>query len=186
MGSLNVSSIPATSKLARSENQDQTTASTLLNAGESIPDKSLRRVFELSNSKSLTFYLTNQTDLETVLKRMKLWVAWSEKAMPQSRWEVVQKGSAWTLMNARFKRKILTLCDDRAAITLENSLPALMKWFHDLSLAVSQAQSQKQYSTAQLKLAHSLFVEMSLPQTDPLVVLKKLFGVEFAKNSLES
>jgi hypothetical protein len=174
--------------------QDQAVTSVTLNStepvaesvtkpvAESVPDKSLRRVFELSNSKSLTFYLINQADLESVLKRMRLWVAWSEKAMPQSRWEVIREGTTYTLMNSRFKRKILTLCHDRAAITLENSLPALIKWFHDLSLAVSQAQSQKQYSAAQLKLAHSLFVEMSLPQTDPLVVLKKLFGVEFVKH----
>ncbi|MCY7277956.1 MAG: hypothetical protein LH702_30535, partial [Phormidesmis sp. CAN_BIN44] len=63
----------------------------------------------------------------------------------------------------------------------------LMKWFHDLSLAVSQSQSHRQYSAVQLKLAHSLFIEMRLPmsllQTDPLVALKKLFGVEFSKNS---
>jgi hypothetical protein len=84
-------------------------------------------------------------------------------------------------MNAHFKRRILRFSGDRAAIAFENSLPVLVRWFHDLSLAVSQSPNQRQYSAAQLQLAHSLFVEMSLPQTDPVVVLKKLFGVEFSK-----
>jgi hypothetical protein len=56
-----------------------------------------------------------------------------------------------------------------------------MQWFHDLALAVSQSQSQRCYSAAQLKLAHTLFVEMSLPQDDLLAVLRTLFGVDFAK-----
>lgn len=102
--------------------------------------------------------------------------------MPQSRWELVQDGTTYTLMNAHFKRRILRFSSDRASVAFENSLPVLVRWFHDLGLAVSQAQNQRQYSAAQLQLAHSLFVDMSLPQTDPIVVLKKLFGVEFSKS----
>ncbi len=101
--------------------------------------------------------------------------------MPQSRWELVQNGTVYTLMNARFQRRILRFSAEQSAIMLENSLPVLVKWFHDLSLSVSQAQNQRQYSTAQLKLAHSLFVDMNLPQKDPIAVLRKLFGIEFTK-----
>jgi hypothetical protein len=140
-----------------------------------------RRVLELPATKWLTFALSNRSDTDVILKRMRLWVTWSEKAMPQSRWEVIQEGTTYTLMNAHFKRRILRFSGDRAAIAFENSLPVLVRWFHDLSLAVSQSPNQRQYSAAQLQLAHSLFVEMSLPQTDPMVVLKKLFGVEFSK-----
>jgi hypothetical protein len=104
--------------------------------------------------------------------------------MPQSRWELLQDGTVYTLRNASFKRNILRFSLDRASVTLENSLPALMRWFHDLGLAISQSQSQKQFSPTQLKLAHSLFVDMSLPQDNPLAVLKKLFGIEFSKTSL--
>ncbi|XGV97371.1 MAG: hypothetical protein ACAF41_32210 [Leptolyngbya sp. BL-A-14] len=140
-----------------------------------------RRVLELPASRWLNFYLSNSRDSDAVLKRMRLWAAWSEKAMPQARWELVQEGTTYTLMNAHFKRRILRFSSDRDSIAFENSLPVLVRWFHDLGLAVSQAQNQRQYSTAQLQLAHSLFVDMSLPQTDPVVVLKKLFGVEFSK-----
>ena len=101
--------------------------------------------------------------------------------MPQSKWEVIKDAGGYTLMNARFKRRILRFSPDLSAVMLEHSLPVLMKWFHDLSLAVSQAQNQRQYSAVQLKLAHTLFIEMSLPQTDPFIALKKLFGVEFSK-----
>lgn len=142
----------------------------------------LRRVLDLQ-PKPLIFYLSDRGDADAILKRMRLWVAWSEKAMPQSKWEIVQDASGYTLMNARFKRRILQSSPDLSSVGLEHSLPVLMKWFHDLSLAVSQAQNQRQYSAVQLKLAHTLFIEMSLPQTDPLIVLKKLFGVEFSKTS---
>lgn len=143
-----------------------------------------RRVIELPAAKSATFYLVNRCDSALILERMRLWVAWSEKAMPQSRWELVQDDTVHMLRNTSFKRHILKFSLDRASVTLENSLPVLMRWFHDLGLAISQSQSQKQFSPAQLKLAHSLFVDMSLPQNDPLVVLKKLFGTEFSKTSL--
>jgi hypothetical protein len=140
-----------------------------------------RRVLELPVTKALTFPLANPADSEAVLKRMRLWAAWSEKAMPQSRWEMIQDGAGYTLMNAHFKRRILKFSSTQATITLENSLPVIAKWFHDLGLAVSQAQNQRQYSAVQLKLAHSLFIDMSLPQTDPVVMLRKLFGVEFSR-----
>ena len=140
-----------------------------------------RRVLELPATKWLTFYLSNNRDSEALLKRMRLWVIWSEKAMPQSRWELVQDGKTYTLMNAHFKRRILRFTSDQRAVAFENSLPVLVRWFHDLGLAVSQAQNQRQYTSAQLQLAHTLFVDMSLPQTDSLVVLKKLFGLEFSK-----
>ncbi|MBW4580768.1 MAG: hypothetical protein KME42_14475 [Tildeniella nuda ZEHNDER 1965/U140] len=152
-----------------------------VNFAEPVVPLAPRRVLELPATKWLTFYLSNCRNLDTLLKRMRLWVAWSEKAMPQSRWEIVQDGTTYTLMNAHFKRRILQLSSDRASIAFDNSLPVLVRWFHDLGLAVSQTQNQRQYSTAQLQLAHSLFVDMSLPQTDPLIVLKKLFGVEFSK-----
>ncbi|MBE9180080.1 hypothetical protein IQ268_16030 [Oculatella sp. LEGE 06141] len=152
--------------------------------GKPAASRTPRRIVELPAPVSSTFYLTNRCDASPILERMRLWVAWSEKAMPQSRWEIVQTGAVYTLMNATFKRDILSFSLDHASVSLENSLPVLMKWFHDLSLAVSQSQSQRQYSPAQLKLAHSLFVEMSLPQTEPLVVLKKLFDVSFSKTSL--
>jgi hypothetical protein len=142
--------------------------------------ESPRRVLELQ-PKSLTFHLSNSADTEAILKRMRLWVAWSEKAMPQSRWEIIQNSDEYILMNARFKRRILRFSSNEGSVILENSLPVLMKWFHDLSLAVSQSQSRRQYSATQLKLAHTLFIEMSLPQTEPEIVLKKLFGVELAE-----
>lgn len=144
--------------------------------------KSQRQIIELPASGSTPYYLVNRTDANRVLERMRMWVTWSEKAMPQSRWEIVHEQEIYTLRNANFKRNILRFSDDHATITLENSLPVLMKWFHDLSLAVSQSQNQRLYSSAQLKLAHSLFVDMSLPQNNPLTVLKKLFGVKFVKN----
>jgi hypothetical protein len=143
-----------------------------------------RRVLEVQ-PKPLTYHLSNQNDADAILKRMRLWVTWSEKAMPQSRWEILQDADSYTLMNARFKRRILRFSPNSGSIMLENSLPVLMKWFHDLSLAVSQSQSRRQYSATQLKLAHTLFIEMSLPQTDPAIVLKKLFGVEVSKISTE-
>ncbi|GAP95539.1 hypothetical protein [Leptolyngbya sp. NIES-2104] len=147
---------------------------------EGISDEPQRRVLEVQ-PKLLTFHLSNQSDADGILKRIRLWVAWSEKAMPQSRWEIHQDAGSYTLMNARFKRRILRFTPESGTIVLENSLPVLMRWFHDLSLAVSQSQNRRQYSAAQLKLAHTLFIEMSLPQTDPAIVLKKLFGVDFSK-----
>jgi len=146
---------------------------------EAIAAGSQRRVLEVQ-PKPLIFHLSYQNDADAILKRMRLWVAWSEKAMPQSRWEILQDAGSYTLMNARFKRRILRFSPDSGSIVLENSLPVLIKWFHDLSLAVSQSQSRRQYSATQLKLAHTLFIEMSLPQTDPAIVLQKLFGVEFS------
>lgn len=146
--------------------------------------KPARRIIELPAIRSSTFYLSNRCDAGLILERMRLWVVWSEKAMPQSRWELIQEGETYTLRNASFNRNILRFSLDRASVTLENSLPVLMRWFHDLGLAISQSQSQKQFSPAQLKLAHSLFVDMSLPPDNALVVLKKLFGAEFSKTSL--
>ncbi|MBE9008948.1 hypothetical protein IQ250_01845 [Pseudanabaenaceae cyanobacterium LEGE 13415] len=148
---------------------------------EAVPAEPQRRVLEVQ-PKPITFYLSNSSDADSILKRIRLWVAWSEKAMPQSRWELIQDGNRYTLMNARFKRRILRFSPDSSSIVLENSLPVLMKWFHDLSLAVSQSQNRRQYSAVQLKLAHTLFIEMSLPQSDPAIVLKKLFGVEFKRD----
>lgn len=150
-------------------------------SNEAISIEPQRQVLELQ-PKLLTFYLSQQNDADAILKRMRLWVTWSEKAMPQSRWEIVQENGSYTLMNARFKRRILRFSPGSNSIVLENSLPVLMKWFHDLSLAVSQSQSRRQYGATQLKLAHSLFIEMSLPQTDAAIVLKKLFGAKFASS----
>ena len=143
-------------------------------------DPAPRRVLEVQ-SNPIPLYLCDRTDEAAILKRMRLWVTWSVKSMPQSRWDILEDGSSFTLMNARFKRRILQFSLDSGTIVLENSLPVLMKWFHDLSLAVSQSQGGRPYSAAQLKLAHTLFIEMSLPQTDPTIVLKKLFDVEFSK-----
>jgi hypothetical protein len=145
-------------------------------------NSSTRRILELPPTATSTFYLSNRCDAAAILERMRLWVAWSEKAMPQSRWEVVQNGMIYTLSNASFKRSILNFSLDRASITLNNSLPVLVKWFHDLGLAVSQGQMK--CSPAQLKLAQQLFVEMSLPQDNPLIALEKLFGIKFSKTSL--
>jgi hypothetical protein len=142
----------------------------------------VRRVLELPPTASSTFYLSNRCDAATILERMRLWVAWSEKAMPQSRWELVQNGMTYTLSNVSFKRNLLNFSLDRASITLNHSLPVLAKWFHDLGLAVSQG--QRKYNPAQLKLAQQLFVEMSLPQDNPLIALEKLFGIKFSKTSL--
>jgi hypothetical protein len=145
-----------------------------------IPAKLPRRIIELP-PKSSTFYLADPSDMVAILERVHLWISWSEKAMPQAKWELVQDGAVSNLRNASFKRKILSFSQDKATVTLENSLPVLVKWFQDLGLAVSQAQNQRHYSSAQLKLARSLFVEMSLPQDNPFTVLKKLFGVKFSK-----
>ncbi len=137
-------------------------------------------VLNLPLTKSSTFYLKQDADVESLVERMRLWVSWSEKAMPQSRWAIAQTPGEYTLMNATFKRSILSVSLTDASVTLHGTLPVIVKWFHDLSLAVSQSQSQKRYSFNQLKLAHNLFVDMSLPQTDSLQLLKKLFGVEFS------
>ncbi|MDX2229180.1 MAG: hypothetical protein NW220_06065 [Leptolyngbyaceae cyanobacterium bins.349] len=125
------------------------------------------------------FYLCDRTAVDQVLERMQLWVAWSEKAMPQSSWAIVQNGSTYTLINANFQRSMLSIAVESASVTLHGSLPVIVKWFHDLSLAVSQSHNQRLHQFAQLKLAHNLFVEMSLPQTEPVLLLKQLFGVEF-------
>lgn len=143
-----------------------------------------RRIIELPATASITCFLVNQNDSSRVLDRMRLWVAWSEKAMPQAKWKVIQVETDFVLINVNFNRKILSFSLAQSAILLESSLPVLMKWFHDLSLAVSQTQNQKQYSASQLKLARSIFVKMSLPQDDPLIVLETLFGVEFSQTTL--
>jgi hypothetical protein len=166
---------PGNQKLAASE-KSYSTANSSEKSSAGFP----RRVIELPPTKSETFYLVDRNDAPSVLERMRLWVTWSDKAMPQSRWEIVQSDGKYTLMNANFKRTILSFSIDAASVSLENSLPVLMQWFHDLALAVSQSQSQRCYSAAQLKLAHSLFVEMSLPQDSLLKVLRILFGVEFS------
>jgi hypothetical protein len=140
-----------------------------------------RRILELPKAKAPSFYLGDRDNTDIVLKRLRLWATWSEKAMPQAKWAVIQEGSQHILINAHSQRQILKFSPDQAAITLENTLPVLMKWFHDLGLAVSQTQNHRRYSVTQLKLARNLFVDMSLPQTDPLHVLKKLFGVDFTE-----
>jgi len=145
--------------------------------------KSTRRILELPPTKSPPFYLVNRADSDLVLKRMYLWAGWSEKAMPQAKWEIVPDGTVYTLINGHSKRRILKFSLDQAMVVFENSLPVLVKCFHDLGLAVSQASNQRRYSTAQLQLARDLFVDMSLPQNDALIMLKKIFGVEFSKNS---
>ncbi|WP_416674780.1 hypothetical protein [Egbenema bharatensis] len=143
-----------------------------------------RQILELPTPASITCFLADQAVASQILERMRLWVTWSEKATPQSKWKIVQVDTDFVLINANFNRKILSFSLEQSAISLESSLPVLMKWFHDLSLAVTQAQNQRQYSSAQLKLAHKVFVEMSLPKDDPLIVLKVLFGVDFSKTSL--
>jgi hypothetical protein len=144
----------------------------------------LRQVLDLPKTKTTTLYLSDLEGADGLIKRMRLWVAWSKKAMPQSRWEILQENDVYTLINAHFKRPILSFSIKQASITLEDSLPVLMKWFHDLSLAVSQTHNnQRYYTAAQLKLAHNLLIDMSLPQTDPVIVLKKLFDREFYQQS---
>jgi hypothetical protein len=128
-----------------------------------------------------TFYLVND-DAAAVLERMQLWASWSEQATPQARCELVQHQAGYTLQNVSSKRRLFSFSPESAAVTLESSLPVLMQWFQNLGLAVSQTQSQK-YSAAQLKLARSLFVDMSLPAESPLVALKKLFGVKFTETA---
>lgn len=150
------------------------------------PNPSRRQVINLPTTASSCFYLVNRSDSTPILERIRMWVAWSKKAMPQSPWEIVQKGTTYTLRNASFKRNILSFSLDEASITLENSLPVVMKWFYDLSLAVSQSQNQRRFPSAQLRLAHSLFVNMSLSLDDPLVVLEKLFDLQFSSTSLYS
>lgn len=139
---------------------------------------------EPSPQKLSTFYLSNRCDAMLILERMRLWVAWSEKAKLRSPWKIVQQGEVYHLRKAGFKRNLLSFSLDEASVTLEHTLLVVVKCFRDLGLAVSQAQNQKQYSSAELKLAHTLFVNMSLAQNNPSVVLKKLFGVEFSKTSL--
>jgi hypothetical protein len=174
----------------REANLTQSAASQLETASSDPPDRNeppanpARRIIELPAPASITCFLADQAVSSQILERMRLWVAWSEKAMPQSKWKIVQVDTNFVLINANFNRKILSFSLEQSAISLESSLPVLMKWFHDLSLAVTQSQNQRQYSSAQLKLAHKLFVEMSLPKDDPLIVLKVLFGVDFSKTSL--
>ncbi|MBF2025185.1 MAG: hypothetical protein IGS48_00250 [Oscillatoriales cyanobacterium C42_A2020_001] len=175
-----IASSPEPSVVLSSAPKHQTLSESFITAS-TIVNQPARRVLNSPKLKPIVVYLANQAEMELVLKRMRLWVSWSEKAMPQSRWEMVQNNETYLLINATFKRQILKFSTNSASITLENSLPVLTKWFHDLGLAVSQAQNQRQYSTAQLKLARNLFVDTSLPQTDPVLFLKQLFGVEFCQ-----
>ncbi|NEQ26517.1 MAG: hypothetical protein F6K28_47305, partial [Microcoleus sp. SIO2G3] len=145
------------------------------------PAPAARRVLELP-AKASSFYLENSSDAIAILERMRLWVEWSEKATPHSRWEIIEDKTVYTLQNSSSKRKILSFSRDQGAIALESSLPVLVRWFQDLGLAVSQTQNPRQYSSDQLKLARSLFIDMSLPPTNPLTALKKLFDLKFVKN----
>jgi hypothetical protein len=138
-----------------------------------------RRILELPTAKPARFCLANPNDAPLVLKRLQLWVSWSQKATPVSHWELVQDATGYLLMNAHFKRRILRFSAQEGAIALEQSFPVMSKWFHDLALAVSQTQHQRQYSAAQLKLAQQALVSMSLPDSMPVEVLKQLFGVDF-------
>lgn len=139
-----------------------------------------RPVLQLPTTKPVTLQVAISSDVDKIFKRMRLWVTWSEKAMPQAKWTLVQEGQIYTLMSARLKRRILQFDGDRQTVTLGNTLPVVMKWFHDLSLAVSQAHNQQHYSVAQLKLAHNLVVETNLPPTHPIEFFTSLFGVEFS------
>jgi hypothetical protein len=141
------------------------------------------QVLQLPSIKSSTYYLIDSAAIDQVVERIRLWVSWSEKAIPQAKWTITQTETTYTLMSTNFKRSILSVTTEPASVVLNGSLPIVVKWFHDLSLAVSQSQSQHRYSFAQLKLAHNLFVEMSLPQKDPVLLLNKLFDTEFAQTS---
>ncbi|NJL21848.1 MAG: hypothetical protein HC895_15240 [Leptolyngbyaceae cyanobacterium SM1_3_5] len=140
-----------------------------------------RRILELP-SKASTFYLENFADAIAIPERMRLWVEWSEKAMPHSRWQIVQNKTVHTLQNASSQRKILSYLAEQNAIALESSLPVLVRWFQDLGLAVSQTPIPSQYRADELKLARSLFIDMSLPPTDAIVALKQLFNLKFVKS----
>lgn len=145
------------------------------------PASSSRRILELP-ARATTFYLENSADGIAILERMRLWVEWSEKATPHSRWQIVQNKTAHTLQNTSSHRKIFSFFAESDAIALESSLPVLVRWFQDLGLAVSQAQNPNQYRADELKLARSLFIDMSLPPTDPIVALKQLFHLKFVKS----
>lgn len=139
-----------------------------------------RRILDLP-TKAALFHLDNSADGIAILERMRLWVEWSEKATPHSRWQIVQHKMVHTLQNASSQRKILSFFAEPEAIALESSLPVLVRWFQDLGLAVSQTQNPSQYSPDELKLARSLFIDMSLPPTDSIVALKQLFNLKFVK-----
>lgn len=166
------------------------------NLSASIPERSSsrstanpsRRIVETLNletsNQSAPFCLVNSEQAPRILERMQLWVKWSDRAMPQSRWEVVrplanQTDQTYRLIHSNSGRTIFTWQGDRGTVHFNHSLPVVMKWFQDLGLAVSESQNQRQYGAAELKLAHSLFINMSLSETNPLVVLKQLFGVAF-------
>ncbi|MBD2093000.1 hypothetical protein H6F67_24440 [Microcoleus sp. FACHB-1515] len=142
---------------------------------------SSRRILELP-AKATTFYLENSADAIAILERMRLWVEWSEKATPHSRWQIIQNKTVHTLQNTSSQRKIFSFFAESDAIGLESSLPVLVRWFQDLGLAVSQTQNPNQYRADELKLARSLFIDMSLPPTDPIVALKQLFHLKFVKS----
>lgn len=144
----------------------------------------------LTDSKQLTqFFLANPEQAPLILERMRLWVSWSDRAMPQSHWKIVQPeqtdpiNQTYRLIHSDSKRTILSCRLDQATVRFHHSLPVVMQWFQALGLAVSESQDQRQYTAAELKLAHSLFIDMSLSQTDPLVVLKQLFGVSFTNTA---
>ncbi len=145
-----------------------------------VAPRPVQQPLEPTKIPVLTFTLVDRNNEALVLKRMQLWITWSEKVMAESTWDMVQEDGVYTLRNQRFKHSILKFAPDRGILILEHSLPVLLKWFHDLSLAVAQPQHQKRFSATQLKLAHQLLVEMSLPQTDPLIVVQQLFGLEFS------
>jgi hypothetical protein len=173
-------SSPASGRLSATPNVSS--QHDLLAKKKDVRTKSPRRIIELPENIS-TFYIEDHAHAAIILERMRLWVSWSEKAMPQARWEIVQDKDIYTIRNVNFKRKLLSFSPEQGALTLATSVPVIVKCFQDLSLAVSQTQNQRQYSAAQLKLARSLFVDMSLPQSNPLTILKQLFGVKFVKAS---
>lgn len=145
-----------------------------------------------TSAQPTQFRLANPAQAPRILERMQLWVKWSDRAMPQARWEIVQPEPAhqtnqiYRLIHSHSGRTILEWQGDRATVHFDHSLPIVMKWFQDLGLAVSESQNQRQYSAAELKLAHSLFINMSLSQTNPLIVLKQLFGVAFTDRDSQS
>jgi hypothetical protein len=168
--------------------ETSSSGSALENLSSRLTTDPSRRV--LTDSNQLTqFFLANPEQAPLILERMRLWVSWSDRAMSQSRWEIVQPeqtdpdNQAYRLIHSDSKRTILSCRLDQAIVRFHHSLPVVMQWFQALGLAVSESQDQRQYTAAELKLAHSLFINMSLSQTDPLVVLKQLFGVSFTDSA---
>jgi hypothetical protein len=165
--------------------ESHSSAASLDQLSPRLPTDTPHRLLE--TSQSAQFFLSNSAQAPLILERMRLWVSWSDRAMSQSRWEIVQSEPAnqtkqpqtYALMHSGSRRIILSCQLDQAAVRFNYSLPVVMQWFQDLGLAVSESPDRRQYTAAELKLAHSLFVNMSLSQTNPLVVLKQLFGLSF-------